>query len=212
MLDYSNLGLDSNLQKIDGIASQERDWTSEYMQDASMEKGAFVPPTQIQKGTTSITGVSMLNGLPLLGGTERLKEAIYPIVDPGASGGGGDSFYTDGTAWQSLNQARVTLSSNTYPGCDLYLECVYRCGTAGAPGYTFYSRLYNVTDGTPAPNGTVSGTTQSLGTITNPGAFPLVRGATPITFGTATKDYIIQYCSSGTYYVDLYQGRLIIKY
>jgi len=55
MKDYSDIGLDPRLKKANAIGSKEREWQSEYSQDAHVEKGPYANPTMISQGTISTT-------------------------------------------------------------------------------------------------------------------------------------------------------------
>ena len=257
MKSYAKLGLNNQLRPVKALSGAERPWTSDFQQDAQMEKGPYANPNEIQKGTTTVTaggifslkdtsgstgftyspatGVISINrnisqsgdinqtgttnalavyvdGLLVVGGTERLRESLYTLADAGESNGGAASYYTNSTDWVNVNQSEVSLNALKYPGCDLYLECLYRAGTTGEAARTFTARFLNATDNQAVPNGTVSGTVQSSGANT-PGEFPRVRGDTAMIIGTVDKDYVIQYKSSGGgLYVDLFQGRLVTRY
>jgi len=72
MLDYKDIGLDSNLQKMGGLASSDRGWEGAFSQDAKLEKSPYANPTQINKGKFDVTGGGTLSIKDKTGGTTLL--------------------------------------------------------------------------------------------------------------------------------------------
>src|SRR3990167_6409842 len=61
MKDYTDIGLSSHLVKAESPAGRDRKWQTDFEQDASVEKGPYAKPTEIQKGTTNITYGGIIN-------------------------------------------------------------------------------------------------------------------------------------------------------
>ena len=139
------------------------------------------------------------------------------LMGAGATNGAATSFFTDSASMQVLNFTRFALSKNDYaPTTHMFLEMVYRAGANGEANRTTTLDLYDLTGGSVVVNGTVSGTAQEGATPSNPGALPLATSSTSFFSNLAggTREYILRYgrtTGPGTAFVDLYEGRLIIK-
>ncbi len=207
MKDYKNLGIDAKFRAVNGIASQEREWQSDFDQDAKMEKGPYANPTVVQKGIFETTLGGLVNfkdqggtsvftyspatraitinaSLDITGGTVVSNSAITrntEIYLPLSI----EHNFTGGTSWLTNQGTRFKFDADDFPGFDFAFQATMAVEVAGR---TAQARLYNQTDGTAVTGGTISGTIASI----SPGEDPLPIRSAGMTMPSGEKDYIVQ--------------------
>jgi len=165
MKSYTNLGLDEQLRAKSGVASEPREWQSEFSQDVNVEKGPYSNPTLINKGTVTITGGGVLTVKDSTGGTTLLT--INPTT--GEVTVAGTLTITQTLSGGTINTARIiggtagtvqviggTVGTSMLAGGTL--------GTATLAGGTVNPASYKI-NGTSSYTGTQ--TFDDLGTITH---------------------------------------------
>lgn len=206
MKDYKNLGLDGKFKALNGIASQDRNWQSDFNQDAKMEKGPYANPTVISKGEIETTAGGLVNfkdeggtsvftynpvtraititGAITINGTVTGNSAITPNTEmylPLSI----EHTFTGGTVWITNQGTRFKFDADDFPGFNFAFQATMAVEVAGR---TAYGRIYNQTDGTAVTGGTISGTIASI----TPGENPLPVRSAGMTFPSGEKDYVVQ--------------------